>query len=314
LPSARFMYNFSKFKSLSITYNTSTNQPSVSQLQPVPDVTNPLNIREGNPDLRQEYNHRIQANLNLISPFSNKNLFLFFTFQATQNKITNDDRLNNFGIKTTRPVNVNGVYNINSSISYSLPIRWLKGSIELSSDWGVNRTKQFFNQVQNNIRTINLGPTVRVDMNPHEKISLSFGAGINHNRTTYSIQSALNNNYLSQDYNASADWQLPKKFFFATDFTYTVNSQRAAGFNVKIPIWNASISKQVGKYNRGEIKFSGRDLLNRNVGITRNTNNNYIEDSKVLTLRRFFLLSFTYSLSKTGLNNSGGGMMRVITR
>jgi len=70
------------------------------------------------------------------------------------------------------------------------------------------------------------------------------------------------------------------------------------------------------KFNRGELKFSARDLLNKNIGISRTSNQNYIEDARVLTLRRFFLLSFTYSLSKTGLNNAagGGGAMRVITR
>ncbi|MBC7875348.1 MAG: hypothetical protein H7Y01_15210 [Ferruginibacter sp.] len=56
-------------------------------------------------------------------------------------------------------------------------------------------------------------------------------------------------------------------------------------------------------------------MLDKNIGISRNTNNNYIEDSRVLTLRQFFLLSFTYSLSKTGLNNAAAhGGMRVIER
>lgn len=69
------------------------------------------------------------------------------------------------------------------------------------------------------------------------------------------------------------------------------------------------------KFNRGELKLSARDLLNQNIGISRNTNNNYIEDSRYLTLKRFFLLSFTYSLSKTGLNNAGqGGGMKIIMR
>ena len=152
-------------------------------------------------------------------------------------------------------------------------------------------------------------------MNPTDKLNIGVGAGFNYNKTKYSLQSALNTNYLSQEYNASLDWEMPKGFFFATDFTYTINSQRAAGFNIKVPLWNASISKQMLKFNRGELKFSARDLLNKNIGISRNTNNNYIEDSRVLTLRQFFLLSFTYSLSKTGLNNAGGhGGMRMITR
>jgi hypothetical protein len=314
LPNARFQYNFSKFKTLALSYGTSTNQPTMAQLQPVPDNSNSLNIKEGNPDLKQEYNHNIMGHLNLMSPYKNKNLFLFFNMQATQNKIVNYDSVNQLGVKRTKPVNVNGVYNLNSSISYSMPVRFLKGSVEISSNTGLFKTRQFINTAGNDIRTLSVGPDLRLDMSPTDKLNITIGTGFNYNKTKYSLQSALNTNYLSQEYNASIDWQMPKQFFFSTDFTYTINSQRAAGFNTKVPLWNASISKQVLKYNRGELKFAARDLLNRNIGISRNTNNNYIEDSRVKTLRQFFLLSFTYSLSKTGLNNEGGGGMRMIMR
>jgi 5-hydroxyisourate hydrolase-like protein (transthyretin family) len=316
LPNARFQYNFTKFKTLSVSYNTATNQPSMTQLQPVPDNSNSLNIKEGNPDLKQEFNQTIMGHLNLISPYKNKNLFLFFNMQTTQNKIVNYDSLNlQTGVRRTKPVNVNGVYNINSEISYSMPVHFLKGTVEISSTTGLLKTKQFINKVGNDIKTFSIGPELRIDMNPTEKLNVAVSAGFNYNKTKYSLQSALNTDYLSQEYNASFDWQLPKQFFLSSEFTYTINSQRAAGFNTKVPLWNASISKQVLKYNRGEIKFAARDLLDKNIGISRNTNNNYIEDLRVSTLRRFFLLSFTYSLSKTGLNNGGGGGgMRVITR
>lgn len=321
LPNARFQYNFSKFKNFSLSYNTSTNQPGMSQLQPVPDNSNPLNIRDGNPDLKQEFNHAIQANLNLMSPYKNKNLFVFLTAQTTENKIVNFDSINlQTGVRKTKPVNVNGVYNLNNSISYSMPVRFLKGSFEISNNSGYSQSKQLINSitgqvVENTIKTLTFGPDVRLDMNPTEKLNITVGAGINHNRTKYSLQAAQNTTYLSQEYTASVDWEMPKGFFFSTDFTYIINSQRAAGFNTKVPLWNASISKQMLKFNRGELKFSARDLLDKNIGISRNTSNSYIEDSRVLTLRQFFLLSFTYSLSKTGLNNAGGGGgMRIITR
>ncbi len=68
-------------------------------------------------------------------------------------------------------------------------------------------------------------------------------------------------------------------------------------------------------FNRGELKFTANDILNRNIRIDRSTNQNYIEDTRVNGLRRFFLLSFTYSLSKTGLNGAGnGGAMKMIMR
>ncbi|HUR64710.1 MAG TPA: outer membrane beta-barrel family protein [Chitinophagaceae bacterium] len=321
LPNARFQYNFSRFKSFSLNYSAATNQPSMEQLQPVPDVSNPLNIKEGNPDLKQEVTHTAQGNLNMLSPYKNKNLFMFFMASATKNKIVNLDSINlQTGTRKTKPVNVDGILNLNSNISYSMPVRFLKGSVELSSGTGYSRNKQMAydingKMVTNTIKTVSIGPDIRLDMNPTDKLNIALGAGFNFNRSKYSLTATPDAEYLSQDYNASIDWQMPKGFFFSTDLSYRVNSQRASGFNQSIPLWNASISKQMLKFNRGELKFSARDLLNKNVGISRNTNNNYIEDSRVLTLRQFFLLSFTYSLSKTGLNNAGGdGGMRIITR
>lgn len=313
LPNARFQYNFSRFKSFSLNYNASTTQPDMSQLQPVPDNSNSLNIKEGNPDLKQEYTHSIQANLNLVSPYKNKNLFVFFNAQATQNRIVNYDSISSLGVKTTKPVNVNGVYNLNGNISYSMPVRFLKAGMEIRSNANYYKGKQFINAVANNIRALSVGPELRLDITPNNKIDFSVGAAFNYNNTKYSLQAALNTKYLQQEYSASFDWEMPKRFFFSTDFSYTINSMRADGFNSRIPLWNASISKQVLKYNRGEIKLRAVDILNRNIGISRNSSQNYIEDSRVKTLRQFFMLSFTYSLSKTGLNNAGGGM-RVITR
>lgn len=315
LPNARFQYNFSRFKSLSINYSASTNQPGISQLQPVPDLSNRLNIRQGNPDLKQEYNHVAQGHLNLISPYKNKNLFMFFTLQGTRNKIVSYDSLDlQTGVRYTKPVNVNGVYNINSNISYSMPVRFLKGTIEISGRTGYQKTKQFINSFKNDIRTLTLGPEIRLDMNATEKLNVSLDANVNYNKTKYSLQSSSNNKYLSQEYSTSFDWQLPKQFFLSTDFTYTINSHRSAGFNTKIPIWNAAISKQFLRYNRGELKFSAYDLLNKNVRVSRSSTQNYIEDVRVNTLRRFCMLTFTYSLSKTGLNNAGNGGVRIISR
>ncbi|MBL7738378.1 MAG: TonB-dependent receptor [Chitinophagaceae bacterium] len=315
LPNARFQYNFSRFKSFALSYTANTNQPNVSQLQPVPDLSNPLYIREGNADLKQEYNHMFQANLNLLSPYKNKNLFGYLTFVGTRNKIVNYDSVNvQTGVRYTKPVNVNGVYNLNSNLSYSMPVRVLKATLEVSARTRYAKTKQFINSLANDIKTLGFGPEIRLDMNATDKLNIGIGASVDYNKAKYSLQSAFNNEYTIQEYNTSFDWQLPKQFFLSSELTYTINNRLSSGFNARIPIWNASISRQFLRYNRGELKFSAYDLLNRNTGVSRNASQNYIEDSRVNTLRRFFMLSFTYSLSKTGLNNAGSGGMRVITR
>ena len=315
LPNATFKYNFSRFRSFSLNYNANTNQPTLSQLQPVPDNSNPLYIREGNPDLKQEYSHNFRGNLNLMAPYKNKNFFMFFNTMFTDHKIVNYDSLDlATGIRRMRPVNVSGVYNLNADINYSLPLKFLKGSIEWGNTVRFNKGKQFINSQLNEIRQFAWGPQWRLDINPTEKLNFNLGAELNYNRTRYSAQPSQNNNYLSQEYSASVDWDLPKQFAFSSSFGYTINDQLSAGFNARVPLWNASISRQFMKFNRGEVKFAATDLLNRNQGISRNTSQNYIEDKEVNTLKRFFLLSFTYSLTKSGLNNGGGGGMRVISR
>lgn len=315
LPNARFQYNFTKFKNLQINYNTTTNQPSMTQLSPVPDISNPLNIRDGNPNLKQEYTQMASFNFMSVNPFRNRNLFGFFTVRQTNNKIVNYDTINAQGIKRTRPVNVDGVYNVNGSMSVGLPVRFLKGSINVASNFGYDRGKQFINGVGNTINTATAGPSLRLDMNPSAKFDVSLNAGVNYNRSSYSLQSSLNTTYFSQNYGSEINWQLPKSFYFSTDFSYTVNNRLADGFNLRVPLWNASISKQFLRFNRGELKLSAFDILNENVNVSRSSNQNYIEDSRITTLRRYFMLSFTYSLSKMGLGAQGapaGGGLRII--
>ena len=307
LPNARFQYNFTKFKNLQINYSAATNQPTMSQLQPIPDVSNPLNIRDGNPGLKQEYSHVATINFMSVDPFRNKNLFSYFMIRQTNNKIVNYDTINAQGIKRTKPVNVNGVYNISGSVSLGLPARFLKGTVNISSNLGYDKSKQFINGSGNTISTYSAGPELRLDMSPVNTFDVSLIAGINYNKSHYSLQSGLDALYLSQNYEADISWQLPKSFYFNTEFTYTVNNKLANGFNLRVPLWNAYISKQFLKFNRGELKLSVFDLLNENVNISRSSNQNYIEDSRTKTLQRFFMLSFTYSLSKNGLGNAAAG-------
>lgn len=314
LPSARFQYNFTRHKNLTVNYRSFTNQPSASQLQPVPDISDRLNIKEGNPDLKQEYTHNIQINYAGVNPFKNKNIFAFFNLNRTDNKIVNADTLFGNGVKKTKPVNVNGVYNLSGDINVGLPARFLKGSVRIGSNVSYNGGRQFINGESNRINTFSAGPTLGIDMSPTDKIDWSISAGMNYNNTKYSLQPVFNTTYFSQLYEAEFNWQLPKGFYFSTDFGYTINNQRASGFNTQVPLWNASVSRQFLRFNRGELKLRVNDILNRNIGISRSSNQNYIEDSRVNTLRRFALLTFTYSLSKTGLNTGKGGDIRVIRR
>ena len=314
LPNARFQYNFTRFKNLQLDYRASTNQPTVSQLQPIPDISNPLNIRLGNPDLKQEYTHRVNVNYTGMNPFRNKSFFWFSSYSFTNNRIVNYDVIDSFGRKTTRPVNVDGVYNLNNDISVGWPLRFIKGSLNLNTGVGYSKSIQFINTGRNNIYNITIDPSIEISKSFKDKFDMTLSGGFTYTKAKYSLQSSLNNKYFTQDYGIDVGWQLPKNFYLSSDFRYTISSQRSQGFNAKVPLWNASFSKLFLKYNRGEMKLSVYDLLNENEAIVRNTNSNYIEDQNNRVLKRFFLLSFTYSLNKMSANAGGPGRDNIIIR
>ncbi len=314
LPEARFQYQFNRDKNITLRYNTFTNQPSITQLQPVPDNSNPLYVRLGNPALDQEYTHQLKLNASFVNPFKNRNLFAFVDFRATQHKIVNSNYVNELGIDSVMPVNTNGVYNINSAISFSYPVRFLKATMEISAGTAFNNTRQFSQHEANNIRQLVLSPAARLDMTPTDHLSLSLAANLDLIKTSYSLQPSAGNHYLNQEYSAVIDLELSHGFFFSSDFNYRITNQQAAGYNQQVPLWNMSLSKQLLHFNRCEIKLSVYDLLDKNLAVSRNANLNYIEDTRTNNLRRYFLLSFAYNLNKTVLGKARRDGIQVIRR
>jgi hypothetical protein len=211
---------------------------------------------------------------------------------------------------------VDGVYSLNGDINWGLPLSFMKGS-SLNMGLGIMhaRNKQFINTEENRINDWQLRPEIRLEMNPHEKFNISLMTSSSLNYTRYSLQPALDTRYLSYEIGTEFGWQLPANFYLTSDFNYIINARRADGFNVNVPLWNASFSRQFLKYNRAQLGLRVNDILNMNTGIYRTSNNNFIEDRQVNILKRYFLLQFTYSLSKSGLSSPGaGGNMRIITR
>ena len=313
LPGARFQYFFSRNKNILINYNTGTNQPTISQLQPLPDNSNPLYIKEGNPSLKQEFIHTLRITSSVVDLVRNRNLFAFITLQQTQNKIVSHDRINKLGVDSVMPVNVNGVINLNGHISYNMPVHFLKGMFDISSDAYYYRGKQFVNGEANRINAFTLGPQLRLGINSAEKITLAFTGSIQLSHTRYSLSSAQPAKWMIQAYGTEAGWQLPHGFLLATEVDYRITHQYGrGGVKTRVPLWHAAISKQMLHFNRCEFKLSVNDLLNRNLAINRSASQNYVEDTRTNNLRRFFLLSFTYSLTKAGLNNATNGGIKVL--
>jgi hypothetical protein len=151
---------------------------------------------------------------------------------------------------------------------------------------------------------------LRFDYILGDVIDFGFGGNISYTDTKYSISKNFNQSFVNQDYFADLNITLPKNWRIGTELNYFVYSGLSIGQDQRIPILEASIAKSFLKNKRGELKLSGTDLLNRNLGVNRRAELNFVEEERIRSLGRYFLLTFTYSLKSMG--NSGMPSINIV--
>ncbi|MGC4104046.1 TonB-dependent receptor [Ferruginibacter sp.] len=303
LPAANFNYNISKTKTLGLQYNTTIQQPSTAQLQPVKDISDPLNITEGNPDLKPGYQHSINANYFSASPLAQRNFFAYINYSTSQHAIVNADQLDQYGTRTTTYTNVNGVSTLFAGTDAGFKVKKLNTRFNFGANAILYNNYSLLNDAKNHISNLAFNPRTSISYNHKEKFDVTASARFSYNEVKYSLQPAYNDNYWRNTYELETNINLPWHIAINSDFNYSVNSGRSSGYNKNVALWNAEITKGLFKYSRGTLKLSVYDLLNQNIGISRNANLNYIEDASYKVLNRFYMLSFAYNLRKAG--NSG---------
>ena len=311
LPLANVQYKRNSTSTFMFAYNTSTSQPSTFQLQPVTDISDPLNTYTGNPNLMRSYTHSMQLNMSKINLFKQRNLFVFFNYSKINNAIVTSDIIQPNGSRISSPVNANGNYFLTGNIDAGMPLKKIHSKISGGMMSMISRNISFINGAANIIHNYTIAPSAQFVFGIDTIVDISFNAKLNFNTAKYSLQPQLNNHYVQQIYGVELTKTLPGEILWSNDMEYTINTGRSDGFNTNVLLWNAALAKSFLKYKSGELKFSVFDLLNQNIGINRTANQNFIQDTRYNVLQRYFQLSFSYRLNKSG-GNAGG--IKVVVR
>ncbi|MBC7410833.1 MAG: TonB-dependent receptor [Bacteroidia bacterium] len=307
LPVAEYRYNISDNAELWSGYSTSSSQPSVTQLQPVFDNSNPNYITVGNPSLKPNYEHNFNLGANKYSVLSGNYLGFESNYSIVNNDFTSAIVYDSVGRATSQTVNINGnnTASINSWSQFSLYKKvWY---IAPSLNGNYYKNNNFINANKNTTAQITITPDVRLQYELEDKITASTSASFTYNLPISSISRTNTAPYYTQNYSASLQLTLPKKFIIESDINYTINSKRTNGYNINYIIWNASIKKRFLKNENLILSFNANDILNQNVNVARTVTNNTITDTKTNIIARYFLLGITWKFNSQKIKDDDNG-------
>lgn len=329
-PVARFVYNFSRTKSINMSYSGTANQPSFSQLQPVVDQSNQQSITSGNPDLKPSINHNINVSFNNFNFITGKVLFTNFAFSTIKNQIIyKTARVNSGGTSISLPENINGYYNLLGFYTYSKPYKNRKYVLTFNGSANYNHNVNLTDSV------VLTGSTLKQNLNKQKIIGsnwvvsqgfvfelnlkdwLQLGSGINFSLNDNKYKNAESASSTAFKNTSSNAWTLTnniniditKRTVLKYDVDYTINNGLATSVSQNPVLMNASLEQQLFKKKNGILKLAAFDLFKQNTNISRSVNANAIIDTRTNKLTRYFLLTFTYRLQKfVGQAAQSGGM------
>lgn len=306
-PKISYQYKFKQNQSLRFNYDGSTSAPTLEQLQPIRVNTDPLNIYIGNPNLKQSFQHSFSTGYNSYNVLKEKNIWTSLRYSMTQNSFVQSSVIDSVGKRTYQTVNTNGVYNLNLYSDYGFKITKAKLRMSFGPTGNVSRYIQFVNGLKSITNTYNYGINWSIGKYVENKYNFDFGPTFTINNSKNSLNTTANSKYWALSGWANARVTLFKKYELSTD-AFTQIQQKDPRFNKKnnYTKWNATITKRFFKDNALEAKFGVYDILNQNKGYNRNYDSYSLTESYYTTLRRFWLLTITWNISKNGKPAGGG--------
>lgn len=291
-------------------YEPSVREPSIKDLQPVVDNSNPLYIREGNPNLLPETFHSFSAGGSYFNPGSFTNLYGGFNYDYHVNQIIYNQNISTTTFKTTtKPSNITGGTSIGSWFGFGFPLKKTKANLGINANINAGNNLTYINDILNETNNLSYYLGYRLDLTPNDNFSFFSNANFGITNTKYSINKSQNQTIYNHRIGAEMNVRFPKDFFFNTKFNYNIFLNERFGFNQKQPILNASVYKLLGKAKKMEVRFTANDIFNKNLGISQFASNNFVSEQRTATLARYFMLSFTYNMRgiKATIPKRGGG-------
>lgn len=309
-PFARIRLKFWEKGSLNINYRARTSQPSLSQLQPVPDVSDPLNIIVGNPDLKPTFTQSINARFSNYHTGRQQSVAAMINASYALNTIVNytiTDPVT--GGRTTSYRNTDGNLNLMGMFMINQPFKNRKWRYNARLMGRYASVPGYINGDFNRSGNLVLSPTVGVTFSS-DIFQITLNPTYTFNMATNSLAEQPNRYIHSYGFTGDASVYLPFGLEIGTNINYSYNSGYGAGFERRQALWNATASYSILKDKSLTFGVKVYDILGQKQNISRTVNANMIVDSEHNDLTRYFMFSVawrfnTFKKSSDPTNSEG---------
>ena len=307
-PTLDFRYRFSQVSNLRINYRGSTSQPNMSDLLSIVDNTDPMNVREGNPELKPSFTNSFRLNYNNYIQNHLQSIMTFLNYSTTSNNISSMVKYDaDTGRRVTRPMNISGDWNVNGAFMYNFAIDSLGYfNINTFSMVGYNNNVSY---LFNNEKLVSQKNTTRTTTIT-ERLSMSYRSGwleiepngmVTYTHGRNKLQSASNMDTWSFAYgvnvNITTDW--------GTSFSTSISENSRRGYNdnsmnTNELIWNAQISHGFLKGKPLTVMLQFYDILHEQSNFSRVINSMQRSDTEYNSINSYAMLHVVYRMNLFG--------------
>lgn len=308
LPSAFWQKTIRTGTQLSFSYTSNVNAPAASQMLPVANAANSLNITAGNDRLRPENAHTVHANWVRFDQFSLTSLFANITGRYTHDKINWARTVNADLSQKTVLINVQDDYNLTGRVEYATPLRKLKMNLTVSFEEQYNKGINMVNNVSNVNNTFTHEFSVSGGNKKKEVWDIEAGVGATLTDARYSVDRSLNNSFYTYNAFAQLSYRPGKHWYFSLNADINRYDSRSFDEAVTVPLLKGAVSYYFLTGNRGVLTLDAFDLLDQNKSVQRISQLNYLTENRANVIGQYFMLSFKYRINKTGSASGPGGL------
>lgn len=297
-PFFRLRYKFTKNRSLNIRYNARSSEPSISQLQPVKDESDPMNIKVGNPDLKPTFTQRLFANFNDFDMESQRSLFAMLNGSYVINNVVSKTTTipNSGGARETTYTNTSGDFNIMMRGMYNQPFRNRNWRVFCNLMASYNSSAGYINGEYNRSGDYSIMPRAGITFST-EIVQISANPTYSWQLATNTLAKQPNRKNSSFGFDTDFTLILPFGLEMGTNLHYSKTNGLSAGYDSQSWIWNANILYTIpGTYGLN-IFAEAHDLLADTKNISRRISSAAIVDSRYNNLSRYFLFGLSWQFN-----------------